>query len=132
VKIANSIAILPDHLWKTLANAERAPEPLNFEIKAKGAKTNHKEYLEEEDTLRRNVLKEIHDTPIGGHPGISNIWHLVDRSYYGPRLRKFVESYVKGCAKCQESKVITTQKRAPLQPFDTHVKEGPFNMFQWT
>jgi len=126
VKIADSIAILPDHLWKTLANAGRAPEPLNFEIRAKGAKTNHKEYLEEDDTLRRNVLKEIHDTPVGGHPGISNTWHLVDRNYYGPRLRKFVESYVKGCAKCQESKVITTQKRAPLQPFDTHVKEGPF------
>jgi hypothetical protein len=31
-----------------------------------------------------------------------------------------------GCAKCQESKVITHMKRAPLYPFDTHVEQGPF------
>jgi transposase InsO family protein len=37
-----------------------------------------------------------------------------------------VEEYVKGCAKCQESKVGTTLKRAPLHRFDTPVTKGPF------
>ena len=41
-------------------------------------------------------------------------------------LRKFVEQYVKGCAKCQEAKPKTNMKCAPLQPFDTPVSEGPF------
>jgi hypothetical protein len=83
-------------------------------------------YLEDNPETRRQVLHQIHDSPVGGHPGISNTWSLVKRRYQGPRLHQFVENYVKGCAKCQESKVITHMKRAPLYPFDTHVEQGPF------
>jgi Integrase zinc binding domain len=68
----------------------------------------------------------LHDSPVSGHPGISNTWDLVKRSYKGPRLREFMEEYVKGCAKCQESKTNLPQSKAPLQHFDTHVEEGPF------
>jgi hypothetical protein len=83
-------------------------------------------YLEDDPETRRQALHQIHDTPVGGHPGISNTWKLVKRKYTGPRLRQFVESYVKGCATCQESKVITHVKRAPLYRFDTYVEQGPF------
>jgi len=83
-------------------------------------------YLEDDQDKRRQILHQIHDAPTGGHPGISNTWSLVKRRYEGPRLHQFVESYVKGCAKCQESKVITHSKRAPLYHFDTHVEQGPF------
>ncbi len=92
------------------------------DVKWIGAKT----YLPDDPELRRQILYEIHDPPTGGHPGISNTWKLVSQHYEGPRLRQFVEQYVKGCAKCQENKVITHMKRAPLFPFDTHVEEGPF------
>jgi hypothetical protein len=85
-----------------------------------------KVYLKDDNETRREILHQIHDTPVGGHPGISNTWKLVKRRYEGPRLHKFVENYVKGCAKCQENKVITHWKRAPLYHFDTHVEQGPF------
>ena len=111
VIIDNTVTILPDHLWLNRTLMERL-------------KRTH--YLIDNTAIRRKVLQEIHDTPIGGHPGIANTWNLVSRHYHGPRLRKFVEDYVKGCAKCQESKPKTTLKRAPLQPFDTHVEQGPF------
>jgi len=39
---------------------------------------------------------------------------------------QMVKEYVHGCAKCQESKTLTCRTRAPLQPFDLHVMEGPF------
>ena len=71
-------------------------------------------YLEDNPEMQHKVLQEIHDSPIGGYPGISNTWHLVKRQYIGPRLCKFVKDYIKGCAKCQESKVMTHVKRAPL------------------
>ena len=83
-------------------------------------------YLENNLEKRRKILQQIHDTPAGGHPGISNTWDLVKRRYEGPQLQQFVESYVKGCAKCQETKVITHLKRTPLYRFDTHVEQGPF------
>jgi hypothetical protein len=66
-------------------------------------------YLKDNIDERRSALQEIHDSPAGGHPGIANTWDLVKRQYEGPRLRQFVEDYVRGCAKCQESKPIPFQ-----------------------
>ena len=63
---------------------------------------------------------------MGGHLGIFNTWDLVNRRYEGPKLRQFAEDYIKSCSKCQETKVITHMKRAPLYHFDTHVEQGPF------
>jgi hypothetical protein len=56
-----------------------------------------KTFLADDLTLRQSVLRDIHDSPAGGHPGISNTWHLVQHKYEGPRLCEFVENYVKGC-----------------------------------
>ena len=119
VKINDSQVILPEHLFK--------PEHLlKHTISIARQDSAMKTYLEDNLQTRRKILQEIHDTPVGGHPGISNTWHLINRQYEGPRLRKFVEDYVKGCAKCQESKVRTTLKRAPLYHFDTPIEQGPF------
>ena len=85
-----------------------------------------KVYLENNPETRQQILKEIHDAPVGGHPGISNTWDLVNRRYEGPNLHKFVEDYVKGCSKSQETKVITHMKHAPLYHFNIHVEQGPF------
>ena len=41
-------------------------------------------------------------------------------------MRQFTEQYVKGCAKCQEANTRNNFCKAPLQPFDTHAEEGPF------
>ena len=86
----------------------------------------HKVYLEDNPEMRQQILKEIYNTPIGGHPGISNTWDLINRRYKGPKLCQFVKDYVKGCSKCQETKVITHMKCASLYHFDTHVEQGPF------
>jgi len=79
--------LLPDHLFA----------PTNpIEI--------HKIFLEDDPDLRHDILQTLHDSPAAGHPGILNTWELVREQYKGPRLREFVEQYVKGCACCQESK----------------------------
>jgi len=79
--------LLPDHLFA----------PTNpIEV--------HKVFLEDDLDLRRNILQTLHDSPAAGHPGISNTWELVREQYEGPRLREFIEQYIKGCACCQESK----------------------------
>jgi len=91
-------------------------------------KTTHanKIFLEDDPDLRQDILQTLHDSPAAGHPGISNTWELVHKQYEGPRLREFVEQYIKGCACCQESKTNVHQSKAPLQRFDTPVEEGPF------
>jgi RNase H-like domain found in reverse transcriptase/Integrase zinc binding domain len=91
------------------------PEPMIWKL-----------FLKDNIEKRRAVLCEIHDSPTGGHPGISNTWELMKQSYNRPRLWEFVEEYVKGCSKCQESKTNLPHKKAPLQRFDMHVEQGPF------
>jgi hypothetical protein len=61
-------------------------------------------FLEDSFEKQQTVLQELHDGPSGGHPRITNTWNIIKQSYKGPRLRQFVEEYVKGCTKCQESK----------------------------
>jgi len=101
--------LLPDHLFA----------PTNpIEV--------HKIFLDDDPDLCHNILQTLHDSPATGHLGISNTWELVCKQYKGPRLWEFVEQYVKGCARCQESKTNMHWSRAPLQCFDTPVEEGPF------
>jgi hypothetical protein len=83
-------------------------------------------YLEDNPKTQRQALHQIHDTLVGGHSRIANTWKLVKRKYTGLHLHKFIEQYIKRCAKCQESKVITHMKHAPLYHFDTYVEQGPF------
>jgi len=86
----------------------------------------NKIFLEDNPDLWCDILQMLHNSPAAGHPGISNTWELVHEQYKGPRLREFVEQYVKGCTRCQESKTNIHWLKAPLQHFDTPVKEGPF------
>ena len=82
--------------------------------------------LSDDINKRRNAVKELHDTPIAGHPGIANTWALVNERYEGEGLRQFVEQYVKGCPTCQTNKSQRQIGRAPTQHLDTPVEEGPF------
>ena len=83
-------------------------------------------FLADNPDKRREVLRQLHDSPSAGHPGIANTWELVRMHYEGPCLRQFVEDYVKGCVQCQESKTNLHCTKAPLQRFNVPAEEGPF------
>jgi len=86
----------------------------------------NKTFVADDPETHREILHSLHNTPIAGHPGIANTWELIREHYEGPRLHQFVEEYVKGCVRCQESKTNIHQSKVPLQHFDTPVEEGPF------
>ena len=104
--------LLPNHLFSS-------PSPPDI-------LTINKTFLADDLETRRDILRSLHDSPMAGHPGIANTWELVREQYEGPRLRQFVEEYVKGCTRCQESKTNVHRSKVPLQCFDTPVEEGPF------
>jgi len=86
----------------------------------------NKIFLEDNPDLWHDILQTLHDSSAAGHPGILNTWELVHKQYKGPRLREFMEQYIKGCACCQESKTNVHWLKVPLQRFDIPVEEGPF------
>ena len=75
----------------------------------------NKIYLEDNLEKRQMILKELHSSLAAGHPGIANMWNLVNQHYEGPQLWIFVEQYIQGCPYCQELKTNIPWKKAPLQ-----------------
>ncbi len=74
----------------------------------------------------KRIVKEFHDPPMAGHPGIMWTKDLIARSYWWPRLQKDVEDYVKGCAQCQANKINTHAQKAPLFLVTTEAETRPF------
>jgi Integrase zinc binding domain len=62
------------------------------------------------------VLYFYHDTPVAGHPGISNTFSLLKCNYWWSNMKQFVTNYVKGCTQCQANKANTHKTRPPLYP----------------
>ena len=102
VHINDAVTLLPEHLFV------------------------HHILLPHDQDVYRQVVCELHDMLITGHPGIANTWALVKQWYDGPHLKQFVKQYIKGCPTCQMNKAQWSQGKAPTQHLDTPVEKGPF------
>jgi len=73
-------------------------------------------YAPSYDNLRREVMKECHDSKWVGHLGIHRILALVGESYYWSHLKADVEAYVKTCPVCQQDKIEQGTPAGLLEP----------------
>jgi hypothetical protein len=69
--------------------------------------------------IRRGILHEAHDSPLAGHPGRDETLRKVQRKYWWPGMKKWIANYIKGCATCQQTKIITHRCRTPLYRIPT-------------
>lgn len=81
-------------------------------LHAKGARL----YVPKGGNLRRQLLKETHDTRWAGHPGRERMKALLSRHYYWPDMGDDIEAYVKSCYVCQMDKPERTREAGLLQP----------------
>lgn len=58
------------------------------------------------------VLKEFHDSPLGGHQGYKRTIHKLKQYYSWENMNKTVEEYIKNCKQCQTHKIC----RVPRMP----------------
>ncbi|QRW23943.1 Retrotransposable element Tf2 protein [Rhizoctonia solani] len=72
-------------------------------------------------TLRTDLLRIFHDSPLAGHPGRQRTLELVSRNYYWPGIRADTYWHVDSCETCQR---IRKPKYAPIppQPLELPVK----------
>ncbi|GKV36196.1 hypothetical protein SLEP1_g44351 [Rubroshorea leprosula] len=73
-------------------------------------------YIPKWENLRRELMKECHDSRWAGHPGIKRTMALVEELYYWPRMRDDVEAYVRTCLVCQQDKIEQRQPGGLLEP----------------
>src|SRR5215469_4224203 len=73
-------------------------------------------YIPKESKLREKILQLYHDDPLAGHPGQNRTWLAISTKYWWPGLLTDVKKYIKGCEKCQQTKINYQPKSALLQP----------------
>ncbi len=82
-------------------------------------------YVPKWGNLRKNLIKECHDTMWAGHPGQKRTRALLESAYYWPRMRDDVEAYVKTCLVCQQDKIEQQSPGGLLEPLP--IAERPWD-----
>jgi len=77
-----------------------------------------------DDKMRKEILYEFHDSPVGGHRGMTKTYRGISAQYTWPKMRREVEEYVKQCKTCQVNKILRPKHKAPMQV--TTTTEWPF------
>ena len=75
--------------------------------------------IPDDKELRASLFKEIHDTPLAGHPGFHKFIAYVWRHFVGPHLRRDVLDFTRMCPQCQIAKPRNNLPYGlimPLQP----------------
>ena len=70
------------------------------------------------DLLRQDVMYNLHDASISGHPGVRRTKKLVRRCFWWPGMDTDIGAYVQTCATCQRNKARTHSATVPLLPLE--------------
>ncbi|CAA0808162.1 Unknown protein [Striga hermonthica] len=74
--------------------------------------------------MRRELLKDYHDSQWAGHPGVERMYALMMQKFYWPKMLDDVESYVRTCLVCQQDKTEKKKEAGLLQPLP--IPDKPF------
>ena len=77
-------------------------------------------------SLKRGVISLYHDSPMAGHPGISNMAWAIARDFWWPAMKKDVTEYIKGCTRCQAGKNQPNKPKPPPFPISSDMYSNPF------
>lgn len=72
-------------------------------------------YVPDFDDLKVAICKQAHDAKEIGHPGQAKTLEILERNFYWPRMRNFVNTYVRTCDACQRNKPVHHKKYGLLQ-----------------
>jgi hypothetical protein len=70
----------------------------------------------EGDGLRETLIQQCHNSPYAGHFGKTKTLHLVQRSYWWPKMADHVNAHVNACDLCNRNKSEQLLPKGLLQP----------------
>lgn len=111
------VAIQPGTLLHViaLASVDVSAAPTGFKL-SHGVYVNDSGQIYVPEGARDRCITEHHDAPAaGGHRGVAGTVHLIQNTYWWPRMWKSVETYVRGCDTCQRSKARNVKPAGKLQ-----------------
>jgi len=63
----------------------------------------------------------MHNHPSAGHPGQDEMLRKTQERYQWPKMKEWIANYVKGCAICQQNKIITHRTKVPSYRIPTEL-----------
>jgi hypothetical protein len=69
--------------------------------------------------VKRGIMNLVHDHPSASHLGHDETLRKTQERYYWLGMKEWIMEYVKGCATCQQNKILTHWKLAPLYQIPT-------------
>ena len=73
-------------------------------------------FIPEDTDVRALLFHEIHNTPLGGHPGFHKMYAYTRRLFVGPKLREDVLDFVRSCPECQLAKPRSDRPYGTMMP----------------
>lgn len=85
----------------------------------KDRRGNYRHWIKDIDK-QKQLMKEYHDNPTGGHQGLRRTLSAIRLKYYWPNLKKDIKEYIKTCISCNERRSSPNEvAKAPMQITDT-------------
>jgi hypothetical protein len=57
--------------------------------------------------VKRGIMNLIHNHPLTGHLGRDETLRKMQERYVWPGMKEWITEYIKGCATCQQNKILT-------------------------
>ena len=77
---------------------------------------NNRVCVPQDKLLRQQIMFELHDSPMAGHPGVNRTLANITRRFYWPGMSKDIRYYVKVCTTCQRVKSGRHKPYGTLHP----------------
>jgi len=78
------------------------------------------------DIVKQGIMNLMHNHPSAGHPGQDETLRKTQERYQWPGMKEWIASYIKGCAICQQNKIITYRTKTPPYRIPTETNARPF------
>lgn len=73
-------------------------------------------YVPQDEEVYSALIKQVHDSQVGGHAGREITYSRIARWYYWPRMTHTIDRYVKACHACRRTKAYRDGKQGLLNP----------------
>jgi hypothetical protein len=68
------------------------------------------------------IIRQHHDDPVHGHPGINRTMELIRRNYEFPKMKEKVAYLIAQCADCQKNKHSTHAQYGEMQAMELPIE----------
>ena len=106
IRIVRKETLPPNHIsfcsefFQTLNMHRKRLEVINYTLYRKNfhqtGKVTHKQIVVTDEVME-HMIKELHNDPLQGHPGIREMLQELRSKYYNPNLTQKVAKYANNC-----------------------------------